>query len=398
MAAFILEKSRARTRFAPFVAGILCAASSAEATGEGDKGQGATRKVRLDTIRMDDGVGRGALEDGTVAELTLDPELQTASDRLMALARPLAGAVVVVDVASGDILALSSYRRAGAPPGEPLSTEAPSASLFKLVTTAALFEHSKVNPTTEFCFLGGERRIEREHLDAPHDPKARCAPFGQALGHSWNAVYAQVVTQHLMRDQLLQTAHALGFGAPLSFEGDASFGSVDLPYNDLEFARAAAGFQGNAFTPLGAAQLAYGIALGGRPARMKLIRRAGNYDAPPGRVFLDRIMSANTAWRLTRMMEITVHGGTSLRAFTKEDGSSYLGAIRVAGKTGTLQGKGKGPTTSWFTGFAPSRDPKVVVTVMLQNGDVWREKANDVARDLLRFYFAGKPGVQSPFE
>jgi hypothetical protein len=33
---------------------------------------------------------------------------------------------------------------------------------------------------------------------------------------------------------------------------------------------------------------------------------------------------------------------------------------------------------------------------MLQNGDVWREKANEVARDMLRVYFAGAPGVDSP--
>jgi penicillin-binding protein 2 len=172
---------------------------------------------------------------------------------------------------------------------------------------------------------------------------------------------------------------------------------VDLPYNDLEFARAAAGFQGSTFTPLGAAQLTYGIALGGRPARMSLVAESGDYVAPRRRQLLDRMMSENAAWRLTRMMEVTINGGTSLAAFSRDDGSSYLGAIRVAGKTGTLQRDEGGPTTSWFTGFAPSRKPRIVVTVMLQNGYVWREKANEVARDLLRVYFAGAPGVDSPF-
>jgi penicillin-binding protein 2 len=131
---------------------------------------------------------------------------------------------------------------------------------------------------------------------------------------------------------------------------------------------------------------------------MRLVAESGDYVAPQRRQYLDRMMSANAAWRLTRMMEVTVSGGTSLMAFSKEDGSSYLGGVRVAGKTGTLQRDDEAPTTSWFTGFAPSRKPRIVVTVMLENGQVWREKANVVARDLLRVYFAGAPGVDSPFD
>jgi cell division protein FtsI/penicillin-binding protein 2 len=131
---------------------------------------------------------------------------------------------------------------------------------------------------------------------------------------------------------------------------------------------------------------------------MRLIQSVGDYQAPRERELLPRMMSENAAWRLTRMMEVTVHSGTSLSAFTKEDGSSYLGPIRVAGKTGTLKLASDTPTTSWFTGFAPSRNPEVVVTVMLENGDVWRETANEVARDLLRVHFAGRHGVQSPFD
>ena len=42
---------------------------------------------------------------------------------------------------------------------------------------------------------------------------------------------------------------------------------------------------------------------------------------------------------------------------------------------------------SWFVGFAPSRSPEVVVSVMLENGATYRRKANELARDLLRAYF-----------
>jgi cell division protein FtsI/penicillin-binding protein 2 len=337
------------------------------------------------------------LEDGTHAELTLRPDLQTAASQLLRSARPIAGAALLVDVATGELLVYDQFVRSGHPVYDVLRGEAPSASVFKLVTTAALFERSAVLPQTSVCFRGGEREILREHLEHPTDPNtARCAPFSTALGFSRNAVYAQLVTEHLMRDDLAQVATELGFNHSLPFDLQASVGSLNLPYNDLEFARTAAGFQNSSLSPVGAAHLAYTIALGGQSARMRLVRRAGDYQSPQGRELLGSVISPTTAWRLTRMMEVTVHSGTSLEAFSQPDGSSYLKDIRVAGKTGTLQPQDHSSTATWFTGFAPSRNPEVIVTVFLRNDKVWRYKANQVARDLLRVYFKGRKGISDP--
>ena len=98
------------------------------------------------------------------------------------------------------------------------------------------------------------------------------------------------------------------------------------------------------------------------------------------------------------MMEVTVREGTSFEAFRDPKAGSYLGGIRVAGKTGTLQATARGATTSWFVGFAPSRAPRVVVSILLENGALYRKKANEVGRDLLRAYFAarGHRGVTMP--
>jgi cell division protein FtsI/penicillin-binding protein 2 len=339
----------------------------------------------------------GKLQDGTHAELTLDPELQRSAGKLLAQARPLSGAVLVVEVATGNLLVYEQYVRPGTASYDVLTAEAPSASVFKLITTAALFEHAPVDLQTQVCFSGGERQILREHLDPPTGA-APCAPFSTALGFSRNAVYAQLVTQHLMRDDLARVAEQWGFNRPLAFDVLASVGSLILPYNDLQFARAAAGFTASSLSPVGAAHLAYTVALGGRSARMRLIRSAGPYTASSEPDWLGRSISANTAWRLTRMMEVTVHSGTSLSAFSDAQGTPYLPGIRVAGKTGTLRQPSNGRTTMWFTGFAPSRDPKFVVTVLLQNDDVWRAKANEVARDVLRVLFADHKGVSNPLE
>ena len=356
------------------------------------------RRIDLSTVAYADAGYVAKTTAGELAHLTLRRDLQSCAHKLLQLAYPVTGAVLIVDCVTGKVLACTSYRREDAPTENPLLVPAPAASLFKLVTTAALFGTGAVTPSTRVCFSGGERQIERHHLEAPATRDA-CAPFKTALGFSRNAVYAQLATQHLMRQQLLEQAEMLGFNRPLPADVETSVGRLDLPYNDLEFARAAAGFSGSDITPFGAAHLALTVANRGRAPRMRLIERAGSYVAPAEATLLERGMSANTAWRLTRMMEVTVHSGTSLEAFSRPSAhaQSYLGSVRVAGKTGTLKRGSEAPTTTWFTGFAPSRKPRVAVTVLLQNAPLWRRKANEVARDLLRAYFADQRGVTHPF-
>lgn len=334
--------------------------------------------------------------DGGKAELTLRADIQTVAERLLTEARPIRGAILMTDVRSGRLIAYGEFSRAGSGAGVALEP-APTASLFKLVTMASLYEQTNVVPKTWVCFDGGAAGVESKHLHAPPDKTGLCAPFWLALGHSRNAVFAQLATERLQRKDLEQTAERIGFNGDVPFDAPARFGSLELPSDDLEFARAAAGFVGSEVSPLGMHWFTLAIATEGMAPRLTMIRRAGDYVSPRRRVLVKRLLDATTAYRLVRAMEVTIHSGTSLEAFTAPSGSSYLGGLRVAGKTGTLHRKGAAATTSWFTGFAPSRAPRVAVTVLLQNSDVWRRKANELGRDLLRTYFANYPGVTPPF-
>jgi cell division protein FtsI/penicillin-binding protein 2 len=339
---------------------------------------------------------------GGDAELTLDAELQRAADRLLDAAAPSSGAIVAVDARTGRVLVWSERLAARQRPGSMLlDARVPAASVFKLVTTATLLETARVDPTEIVCYAGGRYAIERRHLERPRPGEvARCAPFADALGHSRNAVFAQLTTRHLARADLVEMAARLGFGSWLPFDVPILTGRVDFPFSDLLVARTAAGFRGNSLSVLGGAHLAATIASGGRAMRLRIVSKAGSFVAPAERELQAGVLSPATARQLTRMMEVTVHSGTSREAFTADSGMSYLGAIRVAGKTGTLHPADPSQTTSWFVGFAPSRAPELIVTVLLQNGRVWRRKANQVARDLLRAYFhaQGRPLVSDPFE
>jgi cell division protein FtsI/penicillin-binding protein 2 len=96
------------------------------------------------------------------------------------------------------------------------------------------------------------------------------------------------------------------------------------------------------------------------------------------------------------MLEVTVETGTSRHAFTEDGGKRYLPGIKVAGKTGTLRPEQRQDSmTSWFVGFAPSRSPEIVISVMLVNGHTYRRKANELARDLLRTYFRAHGRAQT---
>lgn len=329
-----------------------------------------------------------------LAGTSIERELQREVGRLLAAANPVAGAVLVVHAPTGQILSWQEYRRDHArSPSLVTRAIAPSASVFKIVTSLALLERGGVLPEERVCVRGGEHAIEREHLERTHDPRALCRRFDEALGFSVNAIFARLVTERLMHKDLLEVAGKLGFDRPLDFELPAQLGSLRAPYDDLGFARAAIGARGTRLSVLGAAQLVYTIARGGLEPHMTLrLPAPRSTTAPAAR----RLIRADIAAQLSRMLEVTVHSGTSLGAFTDEHGDNYLGDIRVAGKTGTLQPDPAGPMTSWFTGFAPSRRPEVVISVLLQNGRVWRTKANALARDVLRVYFKGRRGVTPP--
>lgn len=63
--------------------------------------------------------------------------------------------------------------------------------------------------------------------------------------------------------------------------------------------------------------------------------------------------------------------------------------ISVSGKTGTAQVPPKLPH-SWFIGFAPSENPEIAITVLVENGGSGGGTATPIARQIMEQYFYGK--------
>jgi penicillin-binding protein A len=344
---------------------------------------------------------------GGTAQLTLDADLQSTSVGLMNAHHLPEAAIVVMDVATGRLLVYASHVEKGPPRDLCAEATAPSASVFKVVTAAALVEDAHLGADTRQCYSGGEQRIGS--LDLVDDPQRDrwCTTLAGAMGRSINTVFARLAKQHLTPPQLEAMAHRFGYGQPLSFDVPVQPSAVRIPTEPLEFARTAAGFWNSTLSPLEAVELSAIVAREGEAIRPSVVDKvlaasgAVAWSAPEASA-TRRVVGRETAGQLATMMEHTVGEGTSWRAFHDGRGAAFLPGLTVAGKTGTLTDSETQRYYTWFTGYAPSRPQpgvrQVAVAVLVVNGPTWQVKANVLARDILRAYFAGHEvtGVSRP--
>jgi cell division protein FtsI/penicillin-binding protein 2 len=380
-------------------------AKLAEAKQEKKKVEAEAKLEGLDLLRLDIRPSRvtAPLRNGRMAELTLDPTVQRAARAQMQRYRIPEGGVVVLDVSTAKVLAYASYVNQGEKFDVNARAEAPAASVFKVVTGAALVEQAGLKAETEQCYRGGRSRIEADELqDDPRRDKW-CATLGIAMGRSLNVVFGRLAQKHLTPEDLTQVGGALGFGSPVPFPVPNEAPKIDLPQEPVEFARASAGFWHTTLSPLAAASLAQTIANGGitlEPRVVAAIHKGDDIewkdDGAP-RV-LRRALKRGTTDELTRMMTQTVSNGSAYKSFHDAKGNAFLPGIEVAGKTGTLTDHKANRHYTWFVGFAPADKPEVAISALVVNTPTWQIKAPQLARDVLRAYFAkqGRKGVSSP--
>lgn len=337
------------------------------------------------------------------ADLTLDPTYQRAATALLREGKVYEGAVVVTEVQTGKVLVWASHNQ-GRRRDIPTEAGAPSASVFKVVTGSGLIE-ANVPMNERVCYLGGEQRIMRRDLEPDEERDKYCASLPMAMGRSLNIVFGRLARQHLDPTKLEGVARRLGWGIDVPFDVAIAQSKLEIPKDDdLEFARAAAGFWHTTLSPFQAANLALTMANKGEMLRMHVVERVVDEDGeeiyrrPGERVVLRRAVDERTAWAVSRMMEQTVRNGSGFNAFHDRAGRPYLPDIRVAAKTGTLEDSKTRTLHTWLVGFAPAREPTIAFSVLVSNRGEWTVKASDVAASMLRIYFAdaGAPGVSYP--
>jgi penicillin-binding protein 2 len=153
-------------------------------------------------------------------------------------------------------------------------------------------------------------------------------------------------------------------------------------------------------------QLAYtigGIALGGVFRQPHLLM--SNQPAPE----VDFPLAESTVETVSQGMYGVVNepGGTAYGTLHVGSAGADLATIELSGKTGSaqvisndlLKKQGRGADqkdNAWFVGFAPRRNPDIVVAVLVQGGEHGATAAAPIARDVVKAFYDKKHGKFPP--
>ena len=360
--------------------------------GQDDKGLGGVESAFDDEIRGREGVlivqkdggqqfmaarVEQAPTAGVTLELTIDRDLQYIVERHLAAAveesRAAGGTAVVMDPATGEVLALASYptfnpntfgeypqdfwkNRAVQDVYEPGST-------LKIVTAAAAIEEGVVRPSEIIETGPGYMTLPGRARPINDTHNYGSLTFEDVIVKSSN-VGAIKVGLRVGPERMARFIHRFGLGQILEpYLRGQSAGIVYSRLDTNALASVSMGYQ-ISVTPLQMASVTSVIANGGvlmQPHIVRAIVRDGVRELIEPKV-LRQVVKPETAATVRTFMEGVVERGTATRA--------KLDRYQVAGKTGTSKKAVPGGYSSTdynasFVGFVPSRTPVYTIVVVI---------------------------------
>jgi cell division protein FtsI (penicillin-binding protein 3) len=348
-------------------------------------GRPGSRRVIKDRLGkiVEDMESIRAPQNGRTLALSIDARIQYLAYRelkaAVAASRARAGSIVVLDVATGEVLAMASApsfnpnnrgrfdpqrarNRAVTDLFEPGST-------LKPFTAAAALEAGTVRPESVIETAPGQFAIGNRVIHDAHPQGA--LTVAQVIQKSSNIGAAKIALE-LRPETLWSLFHQVGFGAaPHSgFPGEVPGRlRAAASWRPIEQATMSYG-HGISVSLLQLARAYLIFATDGELRPATLLRR----EVPAGAT---RVISAPTARAVRRMLEMAAQpGGTAPRA--------QVTGYHVAGKTGTShKPEGRGYATdrfvASFVGFAPASAPRLVVAVMIDEPPVGRHTGGAAA-------------------
>jgi cell division protein FtsI/penicillin-binding protein 2 len=237
------------------------------------------------------------------------------------------------------------------------------------------------------CLYQGNRyRLTPSRVHRPK--RGNEASLEKALATSNNQCFAQLAVESLGSATLVRAIESFGWLSEPA-PGHVA-GQVEVGDDDYDLGRLGCGLAGSRITPLHAAQLAATLAGGEQPAPWWIERvtdSEGRVLALPDRPPPRRVLGEETTEELRAMLVRTTTQGTARRAFRDRRGRPKLGHIRVAGKTGNLNGTDPDGRYEWFVGVAPAERPTIAIAVLQLQGALWWSRSSEVAADVLQEIF-----------
>ncbi|NLP18351.1 MAG: penicillin-binding protein 2 [Firmicutes bacterium] len=392
------------------------------------RGEAGGRRVEVDAVGHPiRDQGKKAPIKGNSLQLTIDVEIQAVATRILQenlerlqtlpykpMVNAVAGAVVVLDVNSGAVRALVS--EPGYDPnifvGEKLSDaqwqelndpilkpqlnrvlrgEYPSGSTFKMITAIAGLEKGIITPEDTINCTGFYWRVEPKRCWNWDRGGHGRVNLKRAIAESCN-IYFYDLGYRTGIQALTEYADLFGMGKPTGIDlhpgekggflatpewRNEQFGE---PWQPGETLSAAIGQGFSTCTPLQMANYVAMIANGGIRYRPYLVDKV---ISPEGEVVKD--FAPEILDRLAVAPETLASVREGMGAVVEPRGTGYgtfaNSPLAVAGKTGTAENP-HGDSHGWFVGFAPAREPEIVVAVLIEQGGGGSSAAAPVARDI----------------
>lgn len=379
---------------------------------------------------------------GSDVILTIDANLQATTEKALAnnikkiasggfskTSEAKAGAAVVMNVKTGEILAMASY-----PDYEPelfvngisqkkldeynkgdnifnraISGVYAPGSTFKMITAIAGLETGAITPTEKINDVGVYKKA--------HEPACWIwNSYGMTHGwlnvtdaiiHSCNYFFYEV-GYRVTIDNIAKYAKYYGLGQktnvelPMEEEGVVATRDKAKERGDEwqigETLSAAIGQSYNSYTPIQMAKYISMLANGGKLIDVTIVKSVIDVNGNQiPKEEITKFVNAKLGLEKQEKEDLNIKKENleavlkGMKGVTSEEGGTAYSTfadfnIELGGKTGSAQTDVNGKVNGWFVGFAPYDEPEVAVVVLVENAGSGSYTA-EVARDILQEYF-----------
>ncbi|MCR5671808.1 MAG: penicillin-binding protein 2 [Butyrivibrio sp.] len=332
---------------------------------------------------------------------TLDIGLQEVAYKALAARK---GAVVVTDPKTGQILAMVS--KPDYDPGtikqdwEDLVKDThgeakllnratqglyPPGSTFKIVTALAYLKEHEGDYQNYRYTCSGKFKDGEDVISCFHGESHGSLDLYSSFAKSCNSSFANIGVD-IDRKVFADTLKELMFNQeqPLDIAYKKSKATISAESTTADVMQLAIGQGTTGVTPMHINMITCAAANDGLLMKPYLVKAVKSLD---GKVVLKnepesykKLMTAEQSRILREMMEQVVQNGTA----TNLKGLSYTSA----GKTGSAEfNTATSDSHAWFTGYAPADDPRICVTIIVENAGTGGSYAVPIAKRIFDAYF-----------
>lgn len=351
------------------------------------------QKLDNEILQRIDNISSNTPLQGNNIVLTLDSEIQNYAYEKLGKSR---GAIVVMEPSTGKIISMVSYpsfnpqninsewEKLKKDENSPLINRAtqglyPPGSVFKIITSACAIENlSNWRDITYEC--KGIAQFEESKIQCYNRDVHGKVNISSAMSVSCNTFFATIGTM-LKGNTLKVTAENSFFNKPLDYPLEYNLSSFELDSfsSESELLQTSIGQGKTLISPLHMAMITSSVANNGIMMKPYVLDYIITYSGKEKDKTIPekkaQIFSYDTSFEIKNMMESVVVSGTAIKAKIK--------GVSVAGKTGTAE-NASGDDHAWFVAFAPSDNPQIAVSVILENSGKG-SKAIPIARDIIKF-------------